>query len=59
MPDRKKQPKSDDEKLGEEMAEGVVAIKNPGYAAYRREMIAMGEEPLTAEEWKAKQRRGE
>lgn len=58
MPDRKK-PKEEGQKLGEELAEGVVAAKNPGYAAYRREMIAMGEEPLTAEEWAAKRRRGD
>jgi hypothetical protein len=58
MPDEKKQPKRKPG-LGDELVEGTVAAKNPGYAAYRREAIAMGEEPLTAEEWRAKKRRGE
>jgi hypothetical protein len=43
--------------LGDEIAAGVVAVKTPGYAAYRREAVAMGDEPLTAEEWAAQQKR--
>lgn len=56
MPDQKK-PKAKDKGLGDEFAEGVVTAKHPGYAAYRREAIAMGEDVLTPQEWAAKQDR--
>jgi len=55
MSDKPKKPK--DKALGDELAEGVVTLKHPGYAAYRREAIAMGEDVLTPQEWAAQQDR--
>jgi hypothetical protein len=50
MPDEKK-AKKPQPGLGDELAVGVVAAKNPGYAAYRREKVAMGETPVTPEQY--------
>jgi hypothetical protein len=50
MPDEKK-AKKPQPGLGDELAAGVVAAKNPGYAAYRREKVAMGETPVTPEQY--------
>lgn len=57
MPDPKKPEKPKKPGIGDEIAGGLVALKNPGYAAYRREAIAEGEEPMTAEQWAARQKR--
>jgi hypothetical protein len=57
MSDEKKAKKDAKKGIGDEIAGGLVAAKNPGYAAYRREAMAMGEEPLTAEEWASRQKR--
>jgi hypothetical protein len=49
MPDEKK-AKKPQPGLGDEHAAGVVAAKNPGDAAYRREKVAMGATPRTPEQ---------
>lgn len=54
MPDEKKLKKQPG--IGDEIAGGAVAIKNPGYAAHVREARAMGEEPMTPEKWAASQK---
>lgn len=40
-----------------ELVEGMAAIKNPGYVAYKREAEAMGEDVMTPAEWSARQKR--
>lgn len=56
MADKPKAPKKT-KGLGDEFAEGVVTARHPGYAAYRREAIAMGDDVLSPQEWAAKQDR--
>lgn len=57
MPDQKKPPpKKKPKGIGDEIAGGADALKKSGYRLYRREAEAMGDEPMSFEEWAASQR---
>jgi hypothetical protein len=56
MADERK-PKKKPRGIGDEIAGGVNAMRNPGYAAYKREAEAMGDPVMTPEQWAAKQKR--
>jgi hypothetical protein len=57
MPEKEKPKKP--KRIGDEIVSGVTELTTPGYAAYRREAEAMGEEVLTPEQWSAKKKREE
>jgi len=50
-------PKEKPKGIARELVDGVMAVKNPGYIAYRREAEALGEDVMTPAEWTAREKR--